>query len=142
MPAEQDPLEVAVRALRRRDLTAAALATRLEQAGVAAAEREEALETLERVGYVDDARFAALRAQTLAARDWGDAAIVADLERQGVDAETAVEAVGALEPERERARRVVDKRGRSARTAGYLARKGFGEDVLEAVVDTAVADEG
>jgi regulatory protein len=142
MPAEPDPLEVAVRALRHRDLSASALAARLERAGVAPEEREHALETLERVGYVDDARFALLRARTLADRDWGDAAIAADLERQGVSAGPAAEAIAALAPERERALHVVAARGPGRKTVGYLARKGFDEDALEAVVDAAVAEEG
>jgi regulatory protein len=142
VPPEQDPLEVAVRALRRRDLTAAALASRLERAGVPEPERAETLETLERVGYVDDARFALQRAQTLAGRDWGDAAIAADLERQGVGADSAAEAIAALEPERVRACRVAAERGRGRKTAAYLGRKGFDAEALEAVIDTTVADEG
>jgi regulatory protein len=142
MPAEPDPLELAARALRHRDLSASALAARLERAGVAPEARAEALETLERIGYVDDARFALLRARTLAERDWGDAAIAADLERQGVPAGPAAEAIATLVPERERARRVAAARGPGRKTASYLARKGFEEDALEAVVDGAVAEEG
>jgi regulatory protein len=131
VPAEQDPLQVAVRALRHRDLSSAAVAARLERAGVDAAEREQALETLGRVGYVDDDRFAGRRAQVLAERGWGDEGIAADLERQGVDAETAAAALAALDPERERASLIVAARGPGAKTAAYLARRGFGEDALE-----------
>jgi SOS response regulatory protein OraA/RecX len=131
MPPEPDPLQVAVRALHYRDLSSAALAARLERAGVGAAEREQALETLVRVGYLDDVRVAAKRAQTLAERGWGDDGIAADLEQQGLPAEVAAEAIAALEPERERARRLVAVRGAGPKTAGFLARKGFGEDALE-----------
>jgi SOS response regulatory protein OraA/RecX len=138
MTPEQDPLQVAVRALRHRDLPAAAVAERLERAGVSQPEREQALETLARVGYVDDERFARQRADTLAARDWGDAGIDADLERQGVSQELRAAAIAALEPETERAERAFGARGRTAKTAAYLARKGFGADALE----TVVADQG
>jgi regulatory protein len=137
--SEQDPVQVAVRALRHRDLSAAAVDARLERAGVEAAEREQALETLGRVGYVDDDRFATGRAQSLAKRGWGDAGIEADLERQGVDAETAVAALATLEPEHERAAAIVAARGAGPKSAAYLTRHGFGEDAIALAL---VADEG
>jgi regulatory protein len=134
---EKDPLQVAVRALRHRDLSTAAVEERLERAGVGEPEREEALETLRRVGYVDDARFAERRARQLADRGWGNAGIAADLERQGVDAGAAAAAIALLEPEAERARAIVARRGRSPKTAAYLLRHGFEADA----VAPSVADE-
>jgi SOS response regulatory protein OraA/RecX len=139
MAPEQDPLQVAVRALRHRDLSAAALDARLERAGVDEPGREEALETLVRVGYVDDARTAGRRAELLAARGWGDAAIAADLERQRFPPETGAEALAALPPERERVRSLIARRGGGAKTAAYLARRGFGEDAVEQAL---VAEDG
>lgn len=133
-PTSKDPIEVAACALRHRDLSAAAVDARLERAGVEAPEREQALETLQRVGYVDDARFAARRAQLLAERAWGDAAIAADLEREGVEPEAAAAALAALEPEHERARAVVARRGAGPKTASYLLRHGFDEDVIGPLV--------
>ena len=131
MPPEQDPLQVAVRALRHRDLPAAAVAARLARAGVGDEQREQALETLGRIGYVDDHRFARRRAETLAERGWGDGGIAADLERQGVAPELVAEALAELAPERERALQVVGRRGQGPKTAAYLARHGFGEDAVE-----------
>ncbi len=135
-------LEQATRALERRDLSARALDQRLERAGVAPRARAQTLETLERVGYVDDGRFAQRRAEALVERDWGDAAIAADLERQGVSSAVAADALAAVEPERERAQRVAGARGATRRTAAYLARKGFAEDALETVLALVLADEG
>ncbi|HEX4929220.1 MAG TPA: RecX family transcriptional regulator [Gaiellaceae bacterium] len=132
--AETAPLDLAIRALRFRDRTAAELAARLEQRGVGEAERVQALETLERIGYVDDERFARTRAEQLAERGSGDALIRDDLERRGLAAELIDLALGALEPERERAARIADGRGRSVKTARYLASKGFGEEALEGLV--------
>jgi regulatory protein len=132
--AETDPLQVAVRALGHRDLSAAGVDARLARAGVGEAEREETLETLRRVGYLDDARFARKRAETLAMRGWGDAGIVADLEQQGVPAELCDEALADLDPERERAVRVVAERGAGARSARYLAGKGFAAESIEAAL--------
>ena len=134
MPERPDAVDVALRALRFRDRSAAELGTRLEQRGVGPVEREQALETLERIGYVDDERFAGLRAEQLADRGSGDALIRDDLERRGIAGEAIELALGALEPERARAARIADRRGRNVKTARYLASRGFGEDSLEAVV--------
>ena len=131
---ETAPLDLAIRALRFRDRTAAELAARLEQRGVGEEEREHALETLERIGYVDDERFARTRAEQLAERGSGDALIRDDLERRGLASDLIEWAVGTLEPERGRAARIADRRGHSVKTARYLASRGFGEDALEAIV--------
>ena len=124
-------LAAAGRVLRTRDLSTKALDARLERRGVAAADRAGALAALHDAGVVDDARFATNRALALAGRSLGDAAIRFDLEQHGVAADVVEEALAALDPETARAERVVASRGRSPATARFLARKGFGEDVLE-----------
>ena len=134
MAKRPDAVETALRALRFRDRTAAELEARLEQRGVGEAEREQALETLERIGYVDDERFARMRAEQLADRGSGDALIRDDLERRGLSAGVIESALGALEPERERATRIAERRGRSVKTARYLTSRGFGEEVLDGLV--------
>ena len=103
MTRSEDAVEPALRALRYRDRSAAELDARLERRGVGEAEREQALETLERIGYVDDERFARTRAEQLADRGSGDALIRHDLEGRGLAAELVEAALAALEPERERA---------------------------------------
>jgi regulatory protein len=134
MADRPDAVETALRALRFRDRTAAELDARLEQRGVGEAEREQALETLERIGYVDDERFARSRAERLAERGSGDALIRDDLERRGVGAAIVDAVLSELAPERERAAQIVGRRGPGDKTARYLAAKGFGEDALEGVV--------
>jgi regulatory protein len=129
-----DAVETALRALRFRDRSAAELDARLERRGVEEAEREQALETLERVGYLDDARFARSRAAALAARGSGDALIRHDLEERGVGAEHVEAALAELEPERERARALVAKRGAGVQTARLLAARGFDEDTVSDLV--------
>jgi len=129
-----EALAVAGRALRRQDLSERGIAERLGRASVAPATIAASLAVLSRAGLVDDARFARTRAGSLAERGYGDAAIRYDLERQGVAPELAQEALESLEGEGERARRLVERRGRSARTARYLASKGFGEGAVEAVL--------
>ena len=131
---ETAPLDLAIRALRFRDRTAAELEARLEQRGVGEAEREQALETLERIGYVDDERFARSRAERLAERGSGDALIRHDLERRGVAAEIVEAVLAGIEPEGVRAARIAARRGPGGKTARYLAARGFGEDALEWIV--------
>ena len=121
----------ATRALASRDRSRRALEKRLERAGVPAASRDEALGALERVGLVDDARVAHAQAAALAGRGYGDAAIRFDLEREGFPREAVVDAVAALEPEPERARRLLDRDGRSPRTLRRLAARGFDAATIE-----------
>ena len=116
---QQRPEEVALRALRSADRSRAELDARLERQGVDEAERRETLDSLERLGYLDDARTAALRAQRLAERGYGDAYIRADLERRGLSAEAAL---ADLEAETERVSRF------ASRGAGWLARRGFASE--------------
>ena len=98
MAERPDAVETALRALRFRDRSTAELDLRLEQRGIGAAERTEALETLDRIGYVDDERFARSRAERLSERGSGDALIRHDLERRGIEAEVVEAALAALEP--------------------------------------------
>lgn len=105
-------------------------------------ERADALETLERVGYVDDERFALTRAAALAARGYGDEWIRHDLESHGIETEGREAALAGLEPEADRARAVAERLGRTRKTAAQLARKGFTEDAVESAVGEIAADAG
>jgi regulatory protein len=127
-----EALDVATRALRGRDLTQRELKARLERRGVHEHVVEESVATLRAAGFVDDARVACSRAASMADRGYGDVAIRDDLERRGIEAELAETALQAVEPEEVRARRIVGERGSGARTARYLARRGFGADAVEA----------
>jgi SOS response regulatory protein OraA/RecX len=121
----------AVRALRHRDLSRNRLEERLAERGATAAARAEALETLERAGLVDDGRVAAGRAQALVERGYGDAAIRAALERDGLSGEVVEDALSKLEPEHARARALVESQGGGARALRRLAARGFDTTVLE-----------
>lgn len=131
----------ALRAVTRRDLSSQRLRARLERRHIPPAEREEAVGALQRAGFVDDARYASRRAASLADRGHGDAAIRWDLESEGVPPDLVAAALGELEPEQERARRVVEARGPGVRTARELARRGFGEDAVESALGRVVADD-
>jgi len=108
---------------------------------VAEQARARAIETLERIGYVDDGRFALARARSLAARGLGDAAILHDLAGRGIEPDVATPALAGLEPECERAAALASRHGRSRRTAALLARRGFDPDSIETAIGADVAPE-
>jgi regulatory protein len=126
-------VDAALRALRHRDLSTRDLEKRLREKGFAESEREEALETLERTGLLDDSRFAEARARTLAARGAGDLAIRHALGRAGLTAELVEDALRALESEIVRARAIAGRRGAGPKTARYLRGKGFSEEVVAGI---------
>jgi regulatory protein len=113
------PEDVALRALRAADRSRAELEARLEQRGFDGDERRQALDELERLGYLDDERTAATRAERLAGRGYGDAYIRADLESRGLSVDAGL---AAIEPESERAARF------AGRGAAWLARRGFARE--------------
>jgi SOS response regulatory protein OraA/RecX len=92
------------------------------------------LDRAERVGLVDDTRFADARARLLAERGAGDLLVLDDLVRHGVGEGVARARLSELEPESARAARIVASRGLSLRTVRYLASRGFTEDTLEPLV--------
>src|SRR5262245_44913715 len=139
-PPRSEPIDLAAEALRHRDRSRRQIDERLARAGVEEDSRADALDTLERIGYVDDARFAGQRAASLADRGYGDEAIRLLLAGDGVGAEAAGEAVAALRPEAERAAELVASLGASPKTAARLARKGFGEDAVEAAAGGFATD--
>jgi SOS response regulatory protein OraA/RecX len=126
-----EALGVALRALRHRDYSRSRIEARLAGRGTGAATLEDALETLERAGLVDDARVGAARAQELAGRGFGDAAIRFALEGEGLGVEVIDDALAILEPEPERARTLLEARGRTPRTVRWLAAKGFDAATLD-----------
>jgi SOS response regulatory protein OraA/RecX len=128
-------LGTALGALRRRDLSRGALDERLARRGIREGARSDALGALERVGLVDDERVAQHRAAALAERGWGDEAIRYRLLGERVEAGAVDTALRELEPESVRAGRIVARRGSGRATALFLARRGFGEDEVEAAAD-------
>jgi len=137
----ESALDAAYRVLRHRERSTTELRGRLEAAGYADEERENAIETLVRTGLLDDARFAELRARSLAERGAGDGHIRHELERAGIPSEIVEEALEAVEPEADRARSVVTRRGPGAKTARFLHGRGFSQEVVTAAVAGGHEDE-
>jgi SOS response regulatory protein OraA/RecX len=124
-------LAAAARSLAAADRSERALEQRLMRAGHSPAAREDAIASLTRAGVLDDARLAESRAELLARRGYGDAAIGADLARRQIAPEAAANAVAALEPELDRLRSALE--GQSVRPAllRRLAARGFSRDTLD-----------
>jgi regulatory protein len=139
---DRDPIEIAARSLRRRDRSRSEIDASLAKAGIGDDERADALARLERVGYLDDERFARTRAEALAARGFGDAGIRFDLEAHGVAVELAASALEALTPEPDRAAALVERFGRTQKTAARLARKGFRAESLETALGDIARHDG
>jgi SOS response regulatory protein OraA/RecX len=137
----REALAKASRLLSRRDLSEQRLADELARRRVPPSARHETVTRLVEAGAVDDERLARRRAELLAARGSGDALIRADLEARGVAAELVEAALEALPPELTRAGKVVAARGPGPRTARFLARRGFGEEAVDAAHTQVVADD-
>jgi SOS response regulatory protein OraA/RecX len=120
--------------LRHRDRSATEIDRFLESRGVGETERHEVVETLVRTALVDDRRYAEARASSLAERGAGNDRIRYELAFAGVEDDIVDAAIGSLAGEAERARRIVERRGASPKTARYLAGKGFSEEVVDGVV--------
>lgn len=126
-------LAAAKRSLAASGRSERALEQRLALAGHSAAAREAAIASLGRAGIVDDARLAENRAELLARRGYGDAGIRADLRRRLIADDIAADAVAALEPELERARRLLAGQSLGPALLRRLASRGFSRDTLEEV---------
>lgn len=130
----------AVASLRHRPLSAKALEERLARAGVAAPERHDVLERLERAGYLGDERLARARAELLVGRSAGNAFIQQDLITQGFASKLVDLVVDDLPPEEGRAARVVARRGENLKCARYLAQRGFDENAIAAALPAFATD--
>jgi SOS response regulatory protein OraA/RecX len=129
-----EALETAARALAQRDLARQRVSERLRRRRVPPATAETVLATLADAGLVDDARVAGRRARALAERGWGDAAIAARLDQEGITEADAAAALADLAPERERAAELAAREPDRRGAARLLARRGFAFETVDDVV--------
>jgi SOS response regulatory protein OraA/RecX len=140
---DAEALAAAARVLRRRDVSRRALDERLTRAGVGAGERDRAVTALVKAGALDDGRLAERRAEHLAERGWGDEAIRARLEREGIRGEDVECAISALPSEAVRAARLVAEAGDTRRAWALLNRRGFDpETAADAAATLDEVDSG
>jgi SOS response regulatory protein OraA/RecX len=137
MAGRPTALEAAAKALARRDRSTADLTSYLERRGTAPRDACDAVERLQQAGYVDDARYATARAESLAGRGYGDEAVRFDLERAGIVADEIDVALASLTPERERALTILRQAKSPLAAIRRLAAKGFSAESVEAAVAEA-----
>jgi regulatory protein len=145
MAVRPDAWSCAVRLLSRRELSEGALRERLQRKGFDHEQVDQTLERCRSYGYVDDERFARLRARQLlsAGRAVGPA-LLADLKQQRIDEAVARQAMAAMEEEFSQTEvlrtlcqrrfpdfdfQTADDRTRR-RVFTYLQRRGFAPSVL------------
>ena len=127
------------------------LRRRLRAAGFTDPDVEQALEDLERVGLVDDARFAREAVRDQATRRLtGDRAIRAALREKGVDQATTEMALAGAVDEGERARTLAVRRAArmmglgpdaaARRLYGMLLRRGYDHSVAEEACRSALEE--
>src|SRR3954451_15928370 len=136
-----EALAAATRALARRDYSERGLHDRLRRDGIDETELDEALTQLRNVGLLDEERLDGRRAKGLAGRGKGDRAIRFDLRRQGLGDELVEAVLAELEPERERAERIVSRRGTGPKTARLLAGRGFDRDAVDLAAAEPIAPD-
>jgi SOS response regulatory protein OraA/RecX len=126
-------LAAATRSLTASDRSRQDLEQRLARAGHPGKARTEAIAALDRAGILDDTRLAESRAALLAERGYGDAGIRADLDRRLIPAQAAADAVAALEPELDRARRLLAGQSVTPTLLRRLTGRGFSRETLDEV---------
>jgi SOS response regulatory protein OraA/RecX len=129
-----EALEAAVRTVARRDVSSRRLRRRLDARGIGSPEAEAAVEALTSAGVVDDERLARVRARSIADRGWGDAAIAARLEQEGLPSGSVTEAIAELPAERDRAVALVAREPDRLAAWRLLGRRGFAPETVEDVL--------
>jgi regulatory protein len=124
-------LATAGRALAQRPLSRRQVSERLRRHGVAPPAERETLGTLAAAGLVDDTRLANARAAALADRGWGDLAIAARLQCDGLEEADVLGALAGLPPEAGRAAALVAGPSDRRKAWSSLARRGFSPDAIE-----------
>ncbi len=144
-----DPFASALRLLSSRDMSEAELRRKLARFGFSTHEIDDAVSKCREYDYLDDQRYALLRARSLAQSGKGvGRKIVLDLKQRGIDETTACQALEkiAIETPPEQVMRDLLERRFSnfnyhqaedrerRRVVGYLLRRGFSLDLIFSVL--------
>ena len=144
-----DPFASALRLLTTRDLSEAELRRKLARFGFATADIDSAISKCHEYNYLDDQRYALLRARSLAKTGKGvGQKVILDLKQRGIDEATAYQAleqVAAEIPPEQVIRALLQRRFSTfdfhqatdrerRRVIGYLQRRGFPLDLIFSVL--------
>ena len=128
--------------LGRRMYSESELRGRLADRGYTDEEIDEAVEKLKEYGFLDDAAYAAALVERAAAKNQSKKALLFELNRRGIDRETAMDAAEALpgasdaldELIRTRLKGEIPDRALTEKTYRYLAGKGFAPGEIRAAL--------
>ncbi len=128
--------------LGRRMYSESELRGRLADRGYTDEEIGEAVEKLKEYGFLDDAAYAAALVERAAAKNQSKKALLFELNRRGIDRDTAMDAVEALpdasdaldELIRARLKGAIPDRALTEKTYRYLAGKGFAPGEIRAAL--------
>ncbi|MBE6953251.1 MAG: hypothetical protein E7452_06840 [Ruminococcaceae bacterium] len=128
--------------LGRRMYSESELRGRLADRGYTDEEIGEAVEKLKEYGFLDDAAYAAALVERAAAKNQSKKALLFELNRRGIDRETAMDAAEALpgasdaldELIRARLKGAIPDRALTEKTYRYLAGKGFAPGEIRAAL--------
>ncbi|WP_286309098.1 regulatory protein RecX [Agromyces mangrovi Wang et al. 2018] len=137
--------------LRRSSLSVSEVRRLLREHDVEAEQIDGWIDRYERLGYLDDRSFADQLAASLVERKgYGAGAVLAELQRRGIDQALARETVDALDGDDERSRAIelaaervrrmgsLDRTAAVRRLSGYLQRRGYSGDVVREAVNAAL----
>lgn len=144
-----DPFASALRLLSGRDLSEAELRRKLARFGFSPSDIDTAVSKCHEYNYLDDRRYALMRARSLARSGKGvGRKIILDLKQRGIDeatAQNALEEISAETPPEQVMRDLLERRFASfdfhqasererRRVIGYLQRRGFSLDLIFSVL--------
>ena len=140
--------ERALALLDRRDYSRAELLKKLLEKGVDEAEATEAVDRLEELGFVDDARYAPIVVRHYAAKGYGARRVQQELARRGIPKELWDEAMTQMPAQDDTIDRLLRSRLRAGETdraavkraSDFLLRKGYGWDEIKSALARYHAD--
>ena len=135
--------ERALALLDRRDYSRAELLKKLLEKGVEEDEAAQAVDRLEELGFVDDARYAPIVVRHYAAKGYGARRVQQELARRGIPRElwdAAMEQMPAQDDTidrllQSRLRGVEVDRAALKRASNFLLRKGYGWDEIKSALE-------
>ena len=145
--AEKTPRQRALEMLDRRDYSRAELCKKLTEKGVSPEEAAEAVDYLASLGFVDDARYAALVVRQYAGKGYGSRRVRMELMRRGLDRNVIDDALTAMPEQDEALDRLLQQKLRGSferadvkKATDALLRKGYGYEEIASALHRLRAD--
>ena len=134
--------ERALALLDRRDYSRAELLKKLLEKGEDEAEATAAVDRLEELGFVDDARYAPIVVRHYAAKGYGARRVQQELARRGIPKELWDEAMAQMPAQDDTIDRLLQSKLRGEvdraalkRASDFLLRKGYGWDEIKSALE-------